>query len=77
MAQGLKQVRVVTNTNIKAIRSVRIVTSQSGHTFPTWGQMTAAQTAANPRQFEQVQDATAAYKPGMLTVCIPGYSAPN
>jgi hypothetical protein len=39
--------------------------------------MTAVQTAADLREFETVQDGTAAFVAGMKTVVISGYSAPN
>lgn len=77
-----KNVRVVALGTLPGAKIVNIVTSLSGYgasSIPTWGQVTAAQAAAQPNAFQTVQAAGAAgvITPGYETVMITGYAGPN
>lgn len=67
---ALKSIRVLANANNKTLRTVNIVTSQTGHTFEQRQQQTT-----DNREWETVQAADAPTA-GLKTVCIPGYTGP-
>jgi hypothetical protein len=75
----VKSVRVIANTNNRRYRTVNIVTSQpTGHHrhYAQWSQVTAAETAMALKCYETVQDSGGTV-PGLKTVYIAGYTAPN
>jgi hypothetical protein len=72
-------VRVVAAGTAPGKRTVNIVTSLVGYNaneIQTCIQVTGAQAAAQPDVFETVQ-AAAVVTPGLKTIYIAGYTAPN
>lgn len=85
MTDALKSVRVIAynaalagarqTVNIK--NAAPAAPNDRPHEQPTRLQVTAAQALANPNRFQTVMDAGAATIPGLTTIIVVGYTAPN